>query len=61
MQTATRSAGRTRHDCIGCSDSMIGSIWTMPLCGFAFTNELVRDIFVGFAQMRDPEWLGKTV
>ena len=26
-----------------------------PLCGFAFTNELVRDIFVGFAQMRDPE------
>ena len=40
---------------------MIGSIWTMPLCGFAFTNELVRDIFVGFAQMRDPEWLGKTV
>jgi alpha-beta hydrolase superfamily lysophospholipase len=25
-----------------------------PLCGFAFTNELVRDIFVGFAQMRDP-------
>ena len=26
-----------------------------PLCGFAFTNELVRDIFVGFAQMREPE------
>jgi alpha-beta hydrolase superfamily lysophospholipase len=25
-----------------------------PLCGFAFTNELVRDIFVGFARMRDP-------
>jgi alpha-beta hydrolase superfamily lysophospholipase len=25
-----------------------------PLCGFAFTNELVRDIFTGFAQMRDP-------
>ena len=25
-----------------------------PLCGFAFTNELVRDIFVGFAQMREP-------
>ena len=25
-----------------------------PLCGFAFTNELVRDIFVGFAQMRNP-------
>ncbi len=24
-----------------------------PLCGFAFSNELVRDIFVGFAQMRD--------
>jgi alpha-beta hydrolase superfamily lysophospholipase len=26
-----------------------------PLCGFAFSNELVRDIFVGFAQMREPE------
>jgi len=25
-----------------------------PLCGFALTNELTRDIFVGFAQMRDP-------
>jgi alpha-beta hydrolase superfamily lysophospholipase len=25
-----------------------------PLCGFAFTHSLVRDIFVGFAQMRDP-------
>ena len=25
-----------------------------PLCGFAFTNELTRDIFVGFARMRDP-------
>ena len=25
-----------------------------PLCGFAFNNELVRDIFVGFARMRDP-------
>ena len=25
-----------------------------PLCGFAFTNELVRDIFVGFVRMRDP-------
>jgi len=25
-----------------------------PLCGFAFTNELARDIFVGFARMRDP-------
>jgi hypothetical protein len=24
------------------------------LCGFAFTNELVRDVFVGFAQMREP-------
>jgi alpha-beta hydrolase superfamily lysophospholipase len=27
---------------------------TDPLCGFAFTNELARDIFVGFARMRDP-------
>jgi len=26
-----------------------------PQCGFAFTNELVRDIFVGFAQMREAE------
>ena len=26
-----------------------------PLCGFAFSNELVRDIFVGFSRMRDPE------
>jgi alpha-beta hydrolase superfamily lysophospholipase len=26
-----------------------------PLCGFAFTHSLVRDIFVGFARMRDPE------
>jgi alpha-beta hydrolase superfamily lysophospholipase len=25
-----------------------------PLCGFAFSNELARDIFVGFARMRDP-------
>lgn len=25
-----------------------------PLCGFAFTNELARDIFVGFVQMRSP-------
>ncbi|HEY6356510.1 MAG TPA: alpha/beta hydrolase, partial [Burkholderiaceae bacterium] len=25
-----------------------------PLCGFAFTNELTRDIFVGFVQMRSP-------
>ncbi|HVQ05622.1 MAG TPA: alpha/beta hydrolase, partial [Burkholderiaceae bacterium] len=25
-----------------------------PLCGFAFTNELTRDIFVGFVKMRDP-------
>ena len=25
-----------------------------PLCGFAFSNELTRDIFVGFARMRDP-------
>ena len=25
-----------------------------PLCGFAFTNELTRDTFVGFARMRDP-------
>jgi alpha-beta hydrolase superfamily lysophospholipase len=25
-----------------------------PLCGFAFSNELVRDIFVGFARFRDP-------
>ena len=25
-----------------------------PLCGFAFTNELTRDIFVGFVRMRDP-------
>jgi alpha-beta hydrolase superfamily lysophospholipase len=25
-----------------------------PLCGFAFTNELTRDIFAGFARMRDP-------
>jgi alpha-beta hydrolase superfamily lysophospholipase len=25
-----------------------------PWCGFAFTNELTRDIFVGFARMRDP-------
>jgi alpha-beta hydrolase superfamily lysophospholipase len=24
-----------------------------PLCGFAFTNELVRDIFAGIARMRD--------
>ena len=27
---------------------------TDPLSGFAFTNELTRDIFVGFARMRDP-------
>lgn len=27
---------------------------TDPLSGFAFTNELARDIFVGFARMRDP-------
>jgi len=26
---------------------------TDPLSGFAFTNELARDIFVGFASMRD--------
>ena len=26
---------------------------TDPLCGFAFTNELARDIFVGLARMRD--------
>jgi hypothetical protein len=25
-----------------------------PLCGFAFSNELARDIFGGFARMRDP-------
>ena len=25
-----------------------------PLCRFAFSNELARDIFVGFARMRDP-------
>ena len=25
-----------------------------PLCGFAFTNELTRDIFVAFVRMRDP-------
>lgn len=25
-----------------------------PLAGFAFSNELVRDIFTGFARMRDP-------
>jgi len=25
-----------------------------PLCGIAFTNELTRDIFVGFVQMRGP-------
>ena len=25
-----------------------------PLCGFAFTNELTRDIFVGFVRMRAP-------
>jgi alpha-beta hydrolase superfamily lysophospholipase len=25
-----------------------------PLCGFAFSNELARDVFVGFARMRDP-------
>ena len=27
---------------------------TDPLAGFAFTNELARDIFVGFGRMRDP-------
>ena len=26
-----------------------------PLCGFAFTHERVRDIFVDFAQIREPE------
>jgi alpha-beta hydrolase superfamily lysophospholipase len=25
-----------------------------PLCGFAFTNELTRNIFVGFVRMRNP-------
>lgn len=25
-----------------------------PLCGLAFSNELARDLFVGFARMRDP-------
>jgi hypothetical protein len=30
-----------------------------PLCGFAFTQELVRDIFVGFVRMRDPALEGR--
>jgi len=29
-----------------------GTAWS--LCGFAFTHSLVRDIFVGFVQMREP-------
>lgn len=46
--------GPTGFEWLSRDSSEVAKYVDDPLCGFAFSNELARDIFVGFARMRDP-------
>lgn len=47
-------AGSTGFEWLSRDDAEVRRYVDDPLCGFAFSNELVRDIFAGFTRMREP-------
>ena len=48
------SNGTTGFEWLSRDPEEVRNYTSGPLIGFAFSNELARDIFTGFARMRDP-------